>query len=358
MTLKIAQRSFLLVLVLFALASCGLEVQAPAARKSIAQNPANLPTAATQPMQPAVPQRPGFSQWLADFKREALAKGISQPVLDNAFANVTAPADEVLKRDQTQPEKTRVFQEYLKGFITDKKLDAARDQWESHADLLQQVQKTYDVPAPVLLALWQTESRFGENQGSFPVIQSLATLAYDGRRSAFFREQLLDALIILQQEHMDANVLIGSWAGAMGQVQFMPSSFLAFAVDFDGDGRKDIWTDDADAAASMANYLHTRGWDSHIGWGLHARLPRGADGVEWVEDKQKHTFNQWQKLGVRRINGARLPKIPYEARLVMPDGDPDNAYLVTANYDVIMDWNHSIYFATAVSLLSDAIAGQ
>jgi membrane-bound lytic murein transglycosylase B len=161
---------------------------------------------------------------------------------------------------------------------------------------------------------------------------------------------------ILTQEHIDAHTLIGSWAGAMGQVQFMPSSFLAYAVDFDGDGKKDIWNSDADALASMANYLSSKGWDGELSWGVHVSVPADAKVTVWVESKQKHTIRQWEQMGVRSAEGGKLSRIDGELRLVMPDSDSSRAYLVTSNYDVLMDWNHSVYFATSICLEADALA--
>jgi len=356
MRLKTGFRALPLLYLLIALPGCGGGTQERGIQKQLVQNvPGGAPGATAHA---TVVQPTPFAAWLDDFKREALAQGILQPVLDNAFANVTAPDEKVLEHDQTQPEKTKSFDEYVKGFLTPKRLAAARDQWDTHLGVLSQVQKSYGVPVPIMLALWQTESRFGASQGNFPIIQSLTTLAYDGRRSAFFRKELINALLILQQEHMDAASLTGSWAGAMGQVQFMPTSFLAFAVDFDGDGRKDIWNDDADALGSMANYLHTKGWNPDIGWGIEVHVPEGADAAAWVDSKERHTRRQWQRLGLKRVDGSKLPVALAETRLVMPDGDPANAFLVTSNYDVIMDWNHSTYFATSVCLLADAIARQ
>jgi membrane-bound lytic murein transglycosylase B len=357
MIFRIKKHCITLLLPLMMLCSCGSSTpptQAQMPGTHPVAPPASQPpvTAAAQPSPTAA-----FAAWIADFKREALAKGISQPVLDDAFAGVIQPSDSILERDHTQPEKTKSFPQYLANFLKQKRIDAAREQWDSRRELLAQVEKAYGVPAPVLLALWQTESNFGKVQGKFSIVESLATLAYDGRRSAFFRKELLDALIILQQQHMPSKDLTGSWAGAMGQVQFMPSSFLTFAVDFDGDGKKDIWNNDGDALASMANYLHSKGWDASGKLCFRVRVPQGADAVSWAESKEWHTLKAWQKLGLRRANGARL-KGDKEARLVMPDNDPADAYLAYANYDVIMDWNHSTYFATAVSLLADAIAQQ
>jgi membrane-bound lytic murein transglycosylase B len=347
MTLKILRQPLYIVFTLFVLGSCGANI------KAVQTQPALAPGAGLH-----MHDTSAFKAWVTAFKQEALAKGISQAVVDNAFADITAPSDEVLQRDQTQPEKTKTFAMYIKGFTSEKKVDAAREQWQSHASVLKEIEKAYGVPAPILLALWQTESRFGESQGSFSIVESLATLAYDGRRSAFFRKELLNALLILQQEHMDPHALTGSWAGAMGQVQFMPSSFLAFAVDFDGDGKKDIWNNDADALASMANYLHTKGWDETMGWGFHVRLPLTDNIPAWAASHEGASLKQWQKRGLRRSNGAKLPNLPYNMRLVVTDADTSDGYLVTSNYDVIMDWNHSIYFATAVNLLADAIVKQ
>jgi len=216
--------------------------------------------------------------------------------------------------------------------------------------LLAQIEENYGVPAPILLALWGIESNFGARQGSYSIIESLTTLAYDGRRSQFFRGELLNALQVMQEEHIAAKDLTGSWAGAMGQVQFMPSSFLKFAVDFDGDGKKDIWENDADALASMANYLHQQGWKPEIGWGIKVRLRKKVK--DWKGDQP---LKVWQKLVVR-ANGKPLPKNMPVAHLVLPDNDPDSAYLVFSNYNVLMDWNRSTYFATAVGALADAIA--
>jgi peptidoglycan lytic transglycosylase B len=320
----------------------GCDQNAPATPPAqvVAPAPAPAPIVQATPPQPTA-----FLLWVADFKREALAKGIDPQVLEAAFAHVTQPLQAVIERDQTQPEAKKTFDDYIKGVLKPHRIDAAREQWASHEKVLAQVHDAYRVPVPVLLALWQSESAFGKVQGNFNIIEALATLAYDGRRSAFFRKELLNALMILQQEHMSASGLVGSWAGAMGQVQFIPSSFLAFAVDFDGD-----------ALASMANYLKTKGWDDSIGWGFHVRVPKGAKPVSWAHDKAWHSFKEWRKLGVKRAGGGRLPADAYQTRLAMPDDDPDNAYLVTENYDVIMDWNHSIYFATSVGLLADAIA--
>jgi membrane-bound lytic murein transglycosylase B len=199
------------------------------------------------------------------------------------------------------------------------------------------------------------ESNLGDNQGNFSVIESLATLAYDGRRSRFFREQLLDAFRILQDEDMSADELVGSWAGAMGQTQFMPFNFLKFAVDFDGDDRRDIWNSDADALASIANYLHSKGWSRKTGWGVEVAIPDSEDMEALRLEKGEHSLKEWRKRGFLRSDGKKLPRTGLRAHLIIPDDAVSTAYLAFPNYNILMDWNHSIYFATTIGLLADAI---
>lgn len=293
-----------------------------------------------------------FASWLEDFKSEAVQKNISPRVIAEAFDGVDTPNDEVLLLDHKQPEKTQSFDAYVTKIVSTQRIGEGKAHWQSHQALLGRIEARYGVPAPILLALWGIESKYGEHQGNFSVIESLATLAYDGRRSAFFREQLMGALIILQEEHKPADELVGSWAGAMGQIQFMPSSFLRFAVDFDGDGKKDIWNNDADALASMANYLSKKGWNGKEGWGMEVQLPPGKN---WKNEKETLPLSQWQSLGVRSASGADLPQSEAVAHLVFPDSNYAIAFLVYNNYNILMDWNHSTYFATSAGLLADAI---
>jgi membrane-bound lytic murein transglycosylase B len=250
----------------------------------------------------------------------------------------------VVELDHKQPEKTKTFTEYLKNAVTAKRIADAKDRWQDNKAILRKVEAKYHVEPQILLALWCVESHFGERQGNYSTIQALATLSYDGRRSQFFRTELLNALKIMQDENIAAKDLTGSWAGAMGQVQFMPSSFLNFAVDFDGNGKKDIWESNADALASMANYLHSKGWEHKQGWGVEVTLPPTKDDIviNWQAEKAD----------------KNLPNSELIAHLVVPDGDAGDspAYLAYPNYDIIMDWNHSIYFATSVGLLADGIA--
>ncbi len=299
-------------------------------------------------------EKPDFNKWVAQVKQQALANGISQSVIDNAFENVEAPAEDIVELDHKQPEKTRSFSDYLNGALSDKNISAAKDKWHDNRALLRKVEAKYHVQPKILLALWCIESRFGERQGDFSIIQSLSTLAYDGRRSQFFMGELMNALKIMQDENIASADLTGSWAGAMGQTQFMPSSFLKFAVDFDGDGKKDIWNSDADALASMANYLHSKGWNHNEGWGVEVELPDGD--TNWREVKGDKPLKEWRKLGLKREDGRKLPNTELMAHLIMPDDDEPLAYLAFPNYNILMDWNRSTYFATSIGLLADEIA--
>ena len=295
-----------------------------------------------------------FSSWLVEFKKDALARGISRDVVDNAFLNFEYPNQNVIELDNKQPEHRKLFSEYKKSIVTHKKIIAAKKNLLAHRYLLKKIENKYKVPASVILALWGIESNFGKNQGEFSVIESLASLAFNGRRSQFFKEELIDALTIIQQENISSDELTGSWAGAMGQTQFMPSSFLKFAVDFNQDGKKDIWNTDADALASIANYLHQRGWKYRQSYQMSVKIP---DSLKSWKNKE-NTLKEWSKLGIKRINGKNLPKNSSLAKLVIPDDNNDEGFLTFANYNVIMDWNHSIYFASSVGILADKIGNK
>ncbi len=298
-----------------------------------------------------------FENWLDELRAEALAAGIAQDVIDDALEGIEEPSEDVVVKDRSQPEIKKTFKQYVNNVFTDKKVKAARVAWKDNRRVIDRVSDAYGVQPQVLLALWGIESNFGLVQGNHSIIESLVTLAYDGRRSAFFRAQLLDAMRIMQQENIRSAELLGSWAGAMGQVQFMPSSFLRYAVDYSADGKKDIWTNNADALASMANYLKSEGWDGNMGWGIAVSLPKESK-VEWGEMKERLPLATWKKFGVRQRNGSMLTGIKEEARLILLDNDPASAYLVYPNFDVIMKWNRSTYFATTVGLLSDAIGEE
>ncbi len=299
---------------------------------------------------------PGFTSWLAGLREEALARGIRAETLDKAFADVK-PIARVVELDRRQPEFTLGFQEYLDRVVPDSRVERGRRNLKGNRALLDKVARKYGVQPRFIVALWGIETDFGRLAGAFYVIEALATLAYDGRRCAFFRKQLLDALTILDEGHIAPAEMMGSWAGAMGQNQFMPSSFVSFAVDFDGDGRRDIWSTKADVFASAANYLARSGWRGDQTWGREVRLPEGFD-VALAGLEVRKRLGAWQRLGVRRADGSDLPTRQLAASLILPAQAAEPAYLVYDNYSTILKWNRSTFFAIAVGSLADRIAGR
>jgi membrane-bound lytic murein transglycosylase B len=301
-------------------------------------------------------QRAGFSQWLVSFKREAVEMhGFSQSMLDEAFSGVTFN-ERVIKLDGAQPDRVYTFAQYKERVLPDSRVELARKKYQEHKVLLDRIGEQYGVQPRFIVALWALESNFGQNMGGFSVIESLATLAYEGRRADFFKSELIHALSIIKQGDVSASDMKGSWAGAMGQSQFMPSSYTELAVDFDGNGKRDIWGTHADVFASIANYLSKRGWDESATWGREVLLPKGFDTKLLGRDTEK-TIRQWHELGVRMHTGTVLPSSRDDlvASIVRPETDSAPNYMVYGNYKTIMQWNRSLYFATTVGLLSDKI---
>ncbi|MGD9851311.1 MAG: lytic transglycosylase domain-containing protein [Nitrospirales bacterium] len=296
---------------------------------------------------------PGFGHWLLEFKADARAQGIADALLEQAFEGVE-PLPRVLELDRRQPESTMTFVEYQEKIVSEDRVRRGRMLLAEHREVLESVATKYGVPARYLVALWGIETHYGRLTGSFGVVEALATLAYDGRRSDYFRQELLKALHILKEGHIALTDMTGSWAGAMGQCQFMPSSFLRFAVDETGDGRKDIWNTRADVFGSTANYLAQSGWQKNERWGRRVILPAGFDARQATLTRSK-SLQYWQRLGVRTLDGADLPISSMQGAIVLPDGQGGPAYLVYDNYRVIMKWNRSTYFATSVGLLADAL---
>jgi len=301
----------------------------------------------------AYQQADPFQQWLRGVEAEAEQAGVSRAVAENALAQVS-PDERVIERDSTQPEQTLTFATYREHIVTPDRVSEGRALVRQHAHLLKEISQRYGVPPEIIVALWGMESGFGRNIGGYNIVNSLATLAYQGRRANFFRSELINALKILDQEHMPASELRGSWAGAMGQCQFMPSTYLRYAVDYQGGGKRDIWHDQTDVFASIANYLAAEGWKPGTGWGravsLRKALPESETGLGI-----KHSLTEWTKRGVRDTAGKPLPNKPLQASLVQPDGPGGRSYLVYDNFRALMRWNRSSYFATSVGLLADSI---
>ena len=294
-----------------------------------------------------------FAEWREGVRSEALDLGISAAIFDTAFADVE-PIPRVIELDRSQPEVTLTFDQYVERVVPESRVAKGRKLLAKHRELLEPIGRKYGVPPRFIVALWGIETNFGQYLGGFPVIASLATLAYDGRRSAYFRQELLHALRILEDGHITPDAMMGSWAGAMGQSQFMPSSFVNYAVDHDGDGKRDIWGTQGDVFASAANYLAQAGWRAGETWGRRVALPPGFDhtltGLE-----VKKTLAEWEALGLRRADGSDLPQADISGSVVLPGGEGGPAFLVYNNYRTIMRWNRSFYFATSVGLLADEI---
>ena len=293
-----------------------------------------------------------YDAWVAQFKADALAKGIRQETIDEAFATSVAPIDEIIELDRKQPEGRLTRAKYLSNTVTDSRIDQGVQLIEENKALLDEVSKKYGVPTRFIVALWGMETNFGENTGGFDVIDALATLAYDGRRSDYFRGELMNTLRIMQEEHIPAEALQGSWAGAMGQCQFMPTSFLEFAVDHDRDGQRNIWDSLPDVFASIANYLHSSGWKEEEGWGFEVQIPDGLDPA-LIDIKQARTLSQWRASGVHGYDEGWRDDAELSLARV-GEGEDAAYYLVSSNYKVVLKWNRSRFFATAVGLLSDS----
>jgi membrane-bound lytic murein transglycosylase B len=296
-----------------------------------------------------------FSVWLQGVRRDALKQGIPAPVLDVALAGIQ-PVPRIIELDRKQPEGTITLDRYLSNVINDRRIQRGRELLQVHAGLLQRISAETGVPPQTIVALWAMESGYGENMGSFRVVEALATLAYEGRRAEFFRAELMQALKILTEGHIRAADMKGSWAGAMGQAQFMPSTFLKYAVDGDGDGRRDIWKSVPDVLASSANFLNKLGWKAGETWGREVLLPAGFDSSLLGLDKTR-SIEAWRAMGVRRLDGGTLSGGDTEASAIRPTGS-DRAFLVQTNFKAVMKWNKSTFFATAVGLLSDQIGAK
>ncbi|MDC0564542.1 lytic murein transglycosylase [Alphaproteobacteria bacterium] len=296
-----------------------------------------------------------FDVWRSNLRTEAVAKGISASLFDEAFQNVF-PIARIIELDRNQPEFTLTLSTYLQKVVSGTRAKKARIRIEEHKDILAEVSAKYGVQPRFIVALWGIETNFGQHTGGFSVVAALATLAYDGRRSAYFRKELLHALTILQEGHIKPADMKGSWAGAMGQSQFMPSSFLSYATDWDGDGRRDIWTTQNDVFASIANYLSSVGWRDDLTWGREVKVPAGLDATSLSKSKTKKTMDEWRALGITSADGSPLPKRNLISRLVVPAKSDGRVFLVYRNYDNILKWNRSNYFAIAVGSLADDIA--
>jgi membrane-bound lytic murein transglycosylase B len=305
----------------------------------------------------AAAEEAGFGEWLKALRAEATQRGFSARTLDDAFTGI-AVIPRVVELDRQQPEVTLTFDAYIARVVNDARAESGRQRVRDNRELLDRVAGTYNVQPRFIVALWAIETDFGRLTGNFPIVSALATLAFEGRRAAFFRDELFNALKILERTGIRAQDLRGSWAGAMGQSQFMPSSYLAYAVDFDGDGKPDIWNSRADVFASIANYLSKVGWRMEETWGREVKAPPNLDRALVSNPRLNvpaKSLAEWESLGIQRSDGGPLPRRDLTAWLIQPAGADGPSFLVYQNYSALLRWNRSLYFATAVGYLADRI---
>jgi membrane-bound lytic murein transglycosylase B len=302
---------------------------------------------------PARAATDSFQGFLAGLRAEARRAGISVATLNSAFAGVQ-PNQKVLERDRHQPEFTMTWAQYRALLITDQRIANGRAAWQQNRALFGRVQDRFGVEPGVIVGIWGLESSFGTGMGDFHVVEALATLAWEGRRTSFFRGELLAALRILDNGDITPARMTGSYAGAMGQPQFMPSSYLRYAVDFEGHGRRDIWNSKPDVLGSIANYLARSGWRSGEPWGQPVTLPANFNTFATGRDERR-PVGEWMRQGVRSADGRPLARSEAQAAVVLPDGASGNAFLVYSNFAAIRRYNPSDYYALVVGLLGDAI---
>lgn len=293
----------------------------------------------------------GFAAFLDALRGEAEAAGIRRSVIEAAFAGVHLDP-QVLQRDRTQPEFTLTWAQYKTRVLPSSRLKAAASAYATHGRTLIPTAARYRCDTGVVVGIWGLESGFGAHTGNFHIVGALATLAYQGRRAGYFKTELLNALRILNAGDIAPAAMTGSWAGAMGQPQFMPSSYLQYAVDFDGDGKRDIWNSLPDVFGSVANYLSRCGWRNGEPWGQPVRVPQGYAGPEGRDGFRP--LGAWQQQGIRRLDGSRFSTQDVSGALVMPDGAGGQAFMVYHNFHVIRRYNPSDYYALAVGLLGNA----
>ncbi|TFH88684.1 lytic murein transglycosylase [Billgrantia azerbaijanica] len=296
-----------------------------------------------------------FDDWLAGFRREARAQGIGEATLSRALDGLRY-RPRVLELDRSQPEFVRPIWQYLDSAVSARRIATGRERLAAHRDTAREMERRYGVPAEILVAIWGVESNYGSHFGDFPTLEALATLAFEGRRRDFARSELLAALRILEAGDIAPERMVGSWAGAMGHTQFLPSSFLAHAVDGDGDGRRDIWQSVPDVLASTANYLAEVGWRAGEPWAVEVRLPDDFDHAQ-AELSTRRDSGAWAAQGVRAIDGDRLPAMA-SASVIAPAGAEGAAFLVGPNFRAILRYNNATSYALAVSTLADRIAGR
>ena len=327
-------------------------MNAPSTRKRLLPG---LVLAAWASLMMALPAQADFEQCKARLKATAKAQGIDGPTVDSVMDAVQYNA-KVIELDQRQPEFTRSFGNYYQLRVTSIRVALGRALLASHIDLLQRVRQQTGVPPHYLVAFWGLETNFGNTFGNMAVPDSLTTLACDPRRSEFFTDELMAALKIIEAGDINVQNMEGSWAGAMGHVQFMPSAYLRYAVDGDGDGKRDLWGSIPDAMFSAGNFLQHLGWQAGVRWGREVVLPKNFD-YALANTGESLPLKEWRDLGIRDVFGQPLANSEIATRLLVPSGHKGPAFVTYQNFDVIMGWNHSEFYALSVGRLADRISG-
>ena len=304
---------------------------------------------------PASPVNDDFGQCVVQLKQRALAENISEQVVESQLGAVTYVA-RVIELDRKQPEFTETFHNYLGQRVNEQRIRKGRQMLQQHYDLLLPLTREYGIPPQYLVAFWGLETNFGSYLGKMNVLDSLTTLACDPRRSEFFTGELMEALRLVEDGVADHSTMLGSWAGAMGNMQFMPSAYLRFALDADGDRKADLWNSLPDAFTSAAHFLNKLGWERNVRWGREVRLPVNFDYALAGRDVRK-PLSEWRELGIKDVAGNQLPKLNLPASIIIPSGHQGPAFIVYQNFDVIMGWNRSEFYALAVGHLADRING-
>jgi membrane-bound lytic murein transglycosylase B len=296
-----------------------------------------------------------FKQCIAGLQQQAAAAGLSEHTVNTVLAHVTH-LPKILEYDRNQPEFVQTFSGYFAARVTPWRINKGRELLAKHRDFLHKLNQEYGIPAQYLVAFWGLETNFGSIKGKMPILDSLATLACDERRSAFFSAELLQALRLVERENLAIDGMVGSWAGAMGHTQFMPSAYLRYAKDGDNDGKVDLWNSELDALASAANFLQQLGWQPGFRWGREVLLPANFD-YQLAGKSNPQSLGFWRKAGISTTTGKALPDSDVPAALLIPAGHTGSAFLVYSNFDVILRWNNSEYYGIAVGHLADRIAG-
>ena len=296
-----------------------------------------------------------FAAWVEQFWPVARAAGITRATYDRAFKGLT-PDPKVIEAANFQPEYVKPIGEYIDRVVSDKRIAMGKQKLEENKALLDVLEKRYGVDRTIIVAIWGVESNYGTQPGDLNVIRSLATLAYSGTKASYARQQLITALKILQHGDISVEQMNGSWAGAMGHTQFIPTTYQMFAVDYDGDGKRDIWADVPDALASTASYLKHSNWQAGTTWGYEVNLPKGFNPKK-VSDKTMKSLGDWQKLGLNRVGGEAFPRPADKATLFAPAGSDGPAFLVLNNFRSILHYNVATSYALGVGHLADRLKG-